>query len=102
MSEEKTFLIVNAIPNTEDMESFQTYLSKIVPIFRNNGATNMQRFKTVEQVMGNGGIKASAVFEFPNAQAIKDMVASEEFNTLNELRKKAYNQEVDLMICHTL
>jgi uncharacterized protein (DUF1330 family) len=62
----------------------------------------MQRFKTIEQVMGQGGIKAIAVFEFPNAQSIKDMMASEDFNALNELRKKAYKQEVDLMICETL
>ena len=60
MSEKKTFLIVNAIPNME------------------------------------------AVFEFPNPQAIKDMILGEEFNALNDLRIKAYKQEVDLMICETL
>lgn len=102
MSEEKTFLVVNAIPNMEEKESFQLYLSKIVPIFLSYGAKNMQRFKTIEQVMGKGGIMASAVFEFPNAQAIKSMIASEEFNALNELRSKAYMQDVDLMICQSL
>jgi sulfur relay (sulfurtransferase) complex TusBCD TusD component (DsrE family) len=30
------------------------------------------------------------------------MLASEEFNALNELREKAYKQKVDLMICETL
>ena len=52
--------------------------------------------------MGQGGIKAIAVFEFPSAHSIKDMLASEDFNALNDLRKKAYRQEVDLMICETL
>jgi len=33
MSKEKTFLVINAIPNMKEMESFQLYLSKIVPIF---------------------------------------------------------------------
>lgn len=102
MSLPKTFLIVNAVPNTDDMPSFQSYLSQIVVIFMKFGATNMQRFKTVEQIMGHGGIKASAIFEFPDAEAIKNMFASEDFNALNELRKKAYRQEVDLMICETL
>jgi uncharacterized protein (DUF1330 family) len=102
METNKTFLIVNAVPNTDDMASFQSYLSQIVGIFIKFGGSNMQRFKTTEQVMGHGGIKAIAVFEFPNAQAIKDMTASEDFNALNELRKKAYKQEVDLMICETL
>lgn len=102
MEEKKTFLIVNAIPNVADMQSFQSYLSQIVLVFMKYGAANMQRFKTVEQIMGQGGIKAIAVFEFPSTQSIKDMFQSDEFNALNELRKKAYAQEVDLMICETL
>lgn len=99
---EKTYLIVNAVPNTDDMPSFQSYLSQIVDIFQKYGATSMQRWKTTEQIMGQGGIKAIAVFEYPDAQSIKNMMASPEFNALNELRKKAYKQEVDLMICETL
>lgn len=102
MAENKTFLIINAVPNTDDFPSFQSYLSQIVGIFIKFGGSNMQRFKTMEQIMGNGGIKAIAVFEFPSAQSIKDMYASDDFNALNELRKKAYKQEVDLMICETL
>lgn len=90
MSDNKTFLIINAVPNTGDMPSFQSYLSQIVGIIKQYGGTNMQRFKTVEQIMGQGGIKAIAVFEFPNAQAIKEMYAGSEFNALNDLRKKAY------------
>ncbi|MEI6061975.1 MAG: DUF1330 domain-containing protein [Bacteroidota bacterium] len=102
MADNKTFLIINAVPNMEDLPSFQSYLTQIVTIITKFGGSNMQRFKTVEQIMGQGGIKAIAVFDFPEAQAIKDMFASEDFNALNDLRKKAYTQEVDLMICETL
>lgn len=102
MPEEKIFLVVNAIPNMEEMESFQCYLSQIVPVFIKYGASNMQRFKTQEQVMGQGGIKAIAVFEFPDPTSVKEMIAGEEFNALNELRKKAYVQDVDLMISQAL
>ncbi len=102
MTTNKTFLIVNAVPNTDDMASFQSYLSQIVGIFMKFGGSGMQRWKTVEQVMGHGGIKAIAVIEFPSADAIREMMASEEFNALNDLRKKAYRQEVDLMICEPL
>jgi uncharacterized protein (DUF1330 family) len=49
----------------------------------------MKRFKTVEQIMGHGGIKASAIFEFPDAQAIKNIFVSKDFNALNKLSKKA-------------
>lgn len=102
MDVNKTFLVINAIPNTDDMPSFKLYLSQIIGIFTKFGGNGMQRWKTTEQVMGQGGIKAIAVFEFPSAQSVKNMLASEEFNALNHLRKKAYKQEVDLMICETL
>lgn len=98
----KTYLIVNAIPNTGDISSFQSYLSQIIGIFIKFGGTNMQRFKTTEQVMGQGGIKAIAVVEFPDAQSIRDMIASEDFHSLDELRKKAFAREVDLMIGETM
>lgn len=102
VSEKKTFLLVNAVPNMDDMASFQSYLSQIVGVFKQFGGSGMQRWKTLEQVMGKGGIKAMAVFEFPSAQSVKDMMESEEFNALSDLRKKAYKQEVDLMICEAL
>lgn len=102
MNEGKTFLVVNAIPNTDDMLSFQSYISQITGVFKQFGGSGIQRWKTVEQVMGKGGITAMAVFEFPSAPSIKDMMASEAFNALNDLRKKAYKQEVDLMICEAL
>lgn len=95
----KTFLIVNSVPNVDDMPSFQSYISQIMGIFSKFGGSGMQRWKTTEQVMGKGGIKAITIVEFPSAQAIKDMMASEDFNALNELRQKAFKQEVDLMIC---
>ena len=98
----KTFLIVNAVPNVDDMVSFQSYISQILDVFTKFGGNGIQRWKKKEQVMGQGGIKAIADFEFPTEQSIKEMIASEDFNALNELRKKAYIQEVDLMICETL
>lgn len=99
MNEKKVFLIVNAIPNTDDLPSFQAYLPQIVAIFKQYGASNFQRFSTMEQIMGQGGIKATAIVTFPSIKSIHEMYASKEFNALNELRKKAYKQEVDLMIC---
>ena len=101
MTADKTYLLINTIPNLENMEAFQLYLSKIVLIFKEYGGQSLGRYKTVEQVMGDGGIKAAAVFEFPDAKTIKDMLAGEAFNALNDLRKLAY-KKVDLMICQGL
>ncbi len=71
MDESKTFLIVNAVPNTDDMVSFQSYLSQIVGIFKQYGGSGIfNDLKPLTQIMGKGGIKAIAVVEFPSAQAV--------------------------------
>ncbi len=60
----KTFLIVNAIPNMADMASFQSYLSQIVDIFKKFGGSNMQRWKTTEQVKGKVILKQLPFLNF--------------------------------------
>lgn len=72
------------------MINFKTYISQIVGIFHQFGGVALQRFKTIEQVKASGGIQSVAIFEFPNVQAIHEMIASPEFNALKELRKKAF------------
>ena len=98
MSEEKTYLLINAIPDPENMESLKLYLSKIGPIFMENGGKNLGRYKTLEQPMGSSGIKVSTIFEFSSAAVIKETLTGEAFNFLNQLRSEAFKQ-VDLMIC---
>lgn len=91
------YLIINTIPNPENMEGFQSYLSKVMPVFAANGGVKIERHKTVEQVMGNSGIAMSGIFEFPNVQSIKDMIESEGFKSLSTLRAAAFKQ-LDLFI----
>lgn len=95
--ESTAYLIINSIPNPENMDGFQLYLSKIMPIFHTNGGVKIQRHKTVEQVIGNSGIKMSGIFEFPSVQNIKDMLAGDEFTSLSTLRSEAFKQ-LDLFI----
>lgn len=101
MASETRYLVINTIPDPENMEGFQLYLSKIIPIFQSCGGKPVGRWKTEEQILGDGGIKASAVFEFPSAQVIRDMVNGTEFRALDQLRSEAY-KKVDLMICDAL
>jgi uncharacterized peroxidase-related enzyme len=98
--ENTAYLIINAIPNPENMEGFELYLSKIMPIFTAKGGVKIERHKNVEQVLGNSGIKLSGIFEFPDAQTIKDMIAGEEFNSLGALRAESFIQ-LDLFISKT-
>lgn len=101
MPENTAFLVINTIPNPENMEGFRLYLSKIIPIFQQYGGKIVGRYKTVEQVMGKDGPKASAIVAFSSAKIVKEMLAGEAFNSLNQLRKEAYHK-VDLMLCESL
>ena len=93
------YLIVSAIPNPNDVFSYNSYVFQIAGVFNMYGAVNVGRYRTIEQIMGSSGIQTTAIFTFPTVQSIKDMMASEEFNALNELREKAYTKMVDYIIC---
>ena len=97
MTEEKVFLIISAIPNPDNMEGFQLYLSKIMPIIMSNGGKIVGRYKTIEQLMGEGGPKVTAMVEFPSAETVKKMIAGDEFNALKELRAETF-KKMDLML----
>jgi len=43
MTEEKAFLVINAISEPENMAGFQMYLSKIMPILENAGGNSLGR-----------------------------------------------------------
>ncbi len=43
MVENKTFLIINATPNTDDLASFQSYISQIIGIFTKFDGNGMLR-----------------------------------------------------------
>ncbi|MEO9513615.1 MAG: DUF1330 domain-containing protein [Flavobacteriaceae bacterium] len=94
------YLIVNAIPNSNNMEEVQNYLSKIVPLFNTNGGEKIERYKTIKQLMGNSGIVMFGVFQFPSIDVIEKMMLGTAFNSLTELRSKAFKQ-LDLMVCET-
>ncbi len=100
MQEDKNiYLIVSAIPNPDDVFSYNSYVFQIASIFNLYRAVIVGRYRTIEQVTGNSGVKTTAIFTFPDVTAIKVMLASPEFNALNDLREKAYTKKVDYLIC---
>ncbi|CCG53613.1 Protein of unknown function [Flavobacterium indicum GPTSA100-9 = DSM 17447] len=93
----KIYLIINAIPNPSNMQDVQEYLGKIMPLFMQYSGSKIERFQIAEQLIGNSGIKMVGIFEFPDTQNIKDMLESDAFKSLSELRAKAFTQ-LDLFI----
>jgi len=99
--ENKTFLVINSVVNPENMQDFQEYLQKVMPIFGQHGGKSVSMFKTVEQIMGENGPMNIGIIEFPDAEVIKTVFANDEFNALADLRGKAFKR-LDAMICASL
>lgn len=86
----------------DEMEALKMYSQEIVRVFSAFEGKIVQRFKKLEALMGKGNIQNVVVVEFPNPESVKAMCASEAFLALADLRKKAFLQEVDLMLCEAM
>lgn len=101
MSDRPAFLVITSTPNPAKMEQLQSYLKQIMPVLLSGGGKPVGRYKVIEQLVGTDGPKSVAVLEYPSAQAINDVVDSDGFVALNELRSEVF-ERVDLMIAEAL
>jgi uncharacterized protein (DUF1330 family) len=98
MNEEKAILVINAIINKENMSELPAYLGGIIPIFMKNEGTPIGRFKTTEQLAGDQGPDMVAIFQFPNAEVIKNLIESKDFKALGVIREKVFSK-LNMSIC---
>lgn len=98
MDQDKAILIVTAIVNKENMADVKQYKENIPAVFGKAGARPVASYNTVEQIVGEDSPDLVAIFEFDNADAIKNMINGEDFKALAELRAKAFSK-LNLMIC---
>ena len=96
--EVKKALVINAIPDTKQFDAVIKYFAQLYAIFQKHGATNIQKLRTSEQIFGDGGIMATAVVEFPNEKAIKDVFDSAAFKALDSAHERLY-ELFDVRIC---
>lgn len=92
MSDTAAFLIMTAIPNPDKMEVVQAYLSQIMPVLMAGGGKPVGRYRVTNQIVGEGGPKMVALFEFSDEKSIADMIAGDAFNALADLREDAFLQ----------
>ena len=98
MNDQKTTLVITAIVNKSNMAELPFYLEQIQPIFANNGAKPVGRYKTVENISGIDSPDIISIFEFDSPETVNTMVESEEFTGLAELRERVFSK-LNLVIC---
>ena len=79
----------------------QKYASQVMPLLIKGGGEQLGRCGVIEQLGGEGGPKSIAVIKFPDAQAIKDALSTDDFKALADLRGEAFSR-VDQLTCTPL
>lgn len=92
MEENKTFLVITAIVNKQNIAEVPEYLGSVMQIFGQNGGKPVGRYKTVNALVGEESPEMMAVIEFDNAKIIEDMVKGEAFNALAEQRARVFTK----------
>ena len=92
MEENKTFLVITAIVNKQNIAEVPEYLGNVMQIFGQNGGKPVGRYKTVNALVGEESPEMMAVIEFDNPKTIEDMVNGEAFNALAEQRSRVFTK----------
>ena len=92
MEENKTFLVITAIVNKQNIAEVPQYLGSVMQIFGQNGGKPVGRYKTVNALVGEESPEMMAVIEFDNPKTIEDMVKGEAFNALAEQRARVFSK----------
>jgi len=98
MLNSKTFLIINAIANKNNMADVKLYLQSIMTVFGNNGGKPIARYKTIEKLAGDESPEMVAIIEFSSVKKIKNMMNGEDFVALSDLRARAFTK-LNIVIC---
>jgi uncharacterized protein (DUF1330 family) len=101
MEENKTFLVITAIINKQNIAEVPEYLGSVMQIFGQNGGKPIGRYKTVNALVGEESPEMMAVIEFDSPKTIEDMVNGEAFNALAEQRSRVFTK-LNMIISQTM
>lgn len=101
MEESKTFLVITAIVNKQNISEVPEYLGGVMQIFGQNGGKPVGRYKTVNALVGEESPEMMAVIEFDSPKTIENMVNGEAFNALAEQRARVFSK-LNMIISQTM
>jgi len=85
----KTTLVVTAIPNPNEMDSVQEYLQSVLPLFMGAGGKLVKRLKLDKVLLGNPSGMV-LVMDFDSAVAVTAMFESDEYAALIPIRDRGF------------
>jgi uncharacterized protein (DUF1330 family) len=88
-TDEKTTLVVTAVPNPNEMASVQEYLQGVLPLLMGAGGKPVKRLK-VDKVINGSASGMVLVMDFDSADAISGMFQSEGYAALVPVRDRGF------------
>jgi len=92
MEANKTFLVITAIVDKQNIADVPEYLGSVMQIFGQNGGKPVGRYKTINSLVGDESPEMMAVIEFDSPKTIENMVNGEAFNSLAEQRARVFSK----------
>ena len=89
--DDKTTLLVTAVPNPNEMASVQEYLQGVMPLLMGAGGTLVKRLKIDEVIHGNATGMAM-VMDFESAGAITELFESDDYAALVPVRDRGFTE----------
>jgi uncharacterized protein (DUF1330 family) len=86
---EKTTLVVTAVPNPNEMGSVQEYLKGVLPLLMGAGGKPVKRLKVNEVIHGKPSGMV-LVMDFESTDAITNMFESDDYAALVPVRDKGF------------
>jgi uncharacterized protein (DUF1330 family) len=90
-TDQKTTLVVTAVPNPNAMASVQEYLHGVLPLLTGAGGTPVKRLK-VDKVINGRPSGMVLVMDFDSADAISGMFESEDYAALVPVRDRGFSE----------
>lgn len=94
-------LVINAVVEQENQSELNGYLSQMMQIFKEHGGKPIGRYKTIEKVEGTGCPEMIALISFKDVSTIKNMLDSENYKSLSDLRERVFDK-LNIVICDEL
>ena len=89
--DEKTTLVVTAVPNPNEMESVQESLKGVMPLLQGAGGKLVKRLKVGKLIHGNPSGMV-LVMDFDSADSITAMFESDDYATLVPVRDRGFSE----------
>ena len=98
--DDKTTLVVTAVPNPNEVASAQEYLQGVMPLLVGAGGKLVKRVKTDTVIHGNP-TGMTLVMDFDSADAVTEMFESDGYAALVPARDRGF-AEMNILLTRTM